>query len=220
MNELRFYGSGASMTVNEEFSSLSVIEIVDGESLAEFSLDSTQAIELADWLNKRVSDWVETYELPSISPAHALAQMTQRAKMAEEDLAACDQEYKRVEASASACIAAGEALSLRALIAEEALADAQQRAKQAEAALATTQEEIDILLEPVIVDWRALSAHMNDSDEAQGAMIAVAQTIAQATLRAERAEEELALALARADRAEDDLGELVLALARATRAED
>lgn len=58
MNELRFYSSGASMTVNEDCVSLSLIEIVDGESLAEFVLDSTQAIQLADWLNKRVSEYM------------------------------------------------------------------------------------------------------------------------------------------------------------------
>lgn len=43
-----------------------------------------------------------------------------RAQRAEENLAACDQEYKHVEAQARKCSEAGESLSLRAQIAEEA----------------------------------------------------------------------------------------------------
>lgn len=60
-----------------------------------------------------------------------------RAERAEENLAACDQEYKRVDARMRECSAAGEALSLRAQIAEEDLTAAITRAETAEAALAT-----------------------------------------------------------------------------------
>ncbi len=67
-DELRFYTFGASMTVRNECESLSTIEIVDGESLAEFSLGITDAVQLADWLNKRVADYVEAHEAQEVAP--------------------------------------------------------------------------------------------------------------------------------------------------------
>lgn len=60
-------------------------------------------------------------------------------------------------------------------------------------ALEAAEAAVDVLLKPVIVDWMALRAYIGDSDETQGAMIAVAQTIAQATQRAEAAEKALAI---------------------------
>jgi hypothetical protein len=59
-------------------------------------------------------------------------------------------------------------------------------------ALVAAQESLDVLLKPVVGDWMALREFIGDSDEAQGAMIAVTQTIAQAIARAEEAEEYLA----------------------------